>query len=166
MKNRKSSNFKIHIAFVSLIILLLSGCQVMKGVSAVKSKKVKPHYYTYEAKSIIFTPLVHFGQKEFYANLKDSLIDWKINGYTIFYEQVGSGQSYLGLDSIEYDRLLRNFRRMDGGNTGTPEDYAEDVQKVFKKAIPQPKYSDLGIDSTDVHADINLLQLVNQIEKK
>ena len=70
----------------------------------------------------------------------------------------------MGIDSISYDRLRRNFRRIDGGNSGTPEDYAEDLQKVFKKGIPQPKYPDLGIDSTDVHADINLLQLVDEYE--
>jgi len=164
MKNRKSSKFKIHVAFVSVIILLLSGCQIIQSLSAIKSKKVKPHYYTYEAKSIIFVPLVHIGQKEFYASLKDSIIAWKNNNYTIFYKQVGSGQAYLGLDSISYDRLRRRFRRIDGGTTGTPEDYVEEAQKVFKEVIAQPIYSDLGIDSTDVHADINLLQLVEQYE--
>jgi len=37
-----------------------------KSVGSMLTKKVKLHYYTYKDKSIIFTPLVHFGQKEFY----------------------------------------------------------------------------------------------------
>jgi hypothetical protein len=89
----------------------------------------------------------------------------KKNGYTIFYEQIGSGQIYLGLDSIAYDRLRRNFRRIDGGNAGTAEDYEAEAQKVFKKGIGQPGYADLGIDSTDINADITLLEMVNKIEE-
>ncbi len=129
------------------------------------AKKVKPQNVTFEDKSVIFTPLVHFGQKEFYDHLRDSIVHWKIDGYTVFYEQIGSGQSYLGLDSISYDRLRRKFRRIDGGNAGTAEDYEEDLQKVFKNGIAQPEYTDLGIDSTDIHADVTLLDLVNKAEE-
>ncbi len=162
MFNCSTSNFRLQI-LLPCCILLLSGCSLTKAVGYMLSKKVKSRYYTYEDKSIVFTPLVHFGQKEFYARLKDSIVDWKNDGYTIFYEQVGGGQDYLGLDSISYDRLLRKLRRIDGGVSGTREDYAV-LQEVFKNGIPQPEYEDLGIDSTDVNADINLLQLVNQYE--
>jgi hypothetical protein len=160
----KKISFRKHVISALLIMLLLSGCQIVQGLSATMSKKVKPHYYSYEDKSIIFTPLVHFGRKEFYANLKDSIVSWKKNDYTIFYEQIGSGQTFLGLDSVSFDRLRRKFRHIDGGNVGSAEDYEKELQEVFKKGIAQPKYEDLGIDSTDVHADITFTDLVAQLE--
>jgi acyl carrier protein len=153
-----------HTTLLLLIIILLTGCQVSKGLSAVMNKKVKTHHYTYEDKSIIFTPLVHFGQKEFYTSLRDSIIAWKKNDYTIYYEQITSGQAHLGLDSLSYDSLRRKFRRIDGGNVGTAEDYEEELQEVFKKGVAQPKYEDLGIDSTDIHADATFFDLVDQLE--
>jgi len=147
------------------MILLVSGCRITKGVRAMMSKKVKSKHLTFEDKSIIFTPLVHFGQKEFYNNLKDSISVWKDDGYIIFYEQIISGQFFLGLDSVSYDRLRRKFRRIDGGESGTAEEYAETLQEVFKNGIAQPKYIELGIDSSDINADITLLGLVNKVEE-
>jgi hypothetical protein len=70
----------------------------------------------------------------------------------------------LGLDSLSYDSLRRKFRRIDGGNVGTAEDYEEELQEVFKKGVAQPKYEDLGIDSSDVHADVTFFDLVDQLE--
>lgn len=162
--NAISSSFIVQLAFVCVIILL-SGCQFIRGVQAIKSKKVKPEHIDCQSKSIIFTPLVHFGQKEFYRSLKDSIVDWKRDGYTIFYEHVTSGQAELGLDSIAYDRLRRKFRKIDGGNAGTPADYETELQGIFKNGIAQPEYADLGMDSTDIHADVTLLELVNKIEE-
>lgn len=165
MKKNNISRFKLQSSLVISIILLLSGCQVSKGLGAIMNKKVKPQYYTFKDKSIIFTPFVHFGQKEFYGSLKDSIVNWKKEGYTVFYEQVTSGQEHLGLDSISYDRLNRKYRRINGENSSTAEDYEEELQTVFKKGIAQPKYIDLGIDSMDISADITFLDLVNKIEE-
>jgi hypothetical protein len=164
MKKNKHLNCILQIALFLFITTILSSCNVSKGVSAIMNKDVKPQYYSFKDKTIIFTPLTHFGQKEYYESLKDSLIHWKKSGYTIFYEKIGSGQINLGLDSIAYDRLQRSFRRIDGGTAGTSEDYEAEVQKVFKNGIGQPDYADLGIDSNDINADITLLELVNKIE--
>jgi hypothetical protein len=165
MKKNKHLNCILQLALFLFIISLLSSCKITKGVSAIVNKDVKPQYYSYKDKTVIFTPLTHFGQKEYYESLKDSLIHWKKNGFTVFYEKISSGRINLGLDIIAYDRLLRSFRRIDGGNSGTSEDYEAEVQKVFKNGIGQPDYADLGIDSTDIHADITLLELVNKIEE-
>ncbi len=165
MKTSESPGFRTLITLIPFLILLSPGCQLTRGHHAVLSKKVNPHYFTYEDKSIIFIPFIHFGQKEFYDNLRDSIIDWKKDGYTIFYEQVTSGQVHLGLDSTSYDRLIRKFRRINRDGVGTAEDYEAEAQQVFKKGIAQPDYIDLGIDSTDIHADITFLELVNKIEE-
>ena len=46
MQKSKLSNFKLQIALTFSIVLLLSGCQISRGLRAVMSKKVKPQYYT------------------------------------------------------------------------------------------------------------------------
>jgi len=66
--------------------------------------------------------------------------------------------------SISHDILNRKWRRITGGEKMTREGYAE-LSDVFKDAIVQPENEDLGIDSTDFNADINLLDLVNKFEE-
>jgi hypothetical protein len=161
--DRKSSFIKHQLFLVILILVLLSGCGVIKSLSALKSKKVKPQYTSYQDKSLIFVPLTHFGQKEFYAKLKDSIIHWKNNDYTIFYEQIISDPSLMGLDDSGNDTLNRKWRKIVGGEKMTREGY-EELTEVFKNGMVQPEYEDLGIDSTDVNADITMFQLVQKFE--
>jgi len=164
MYKNRFSNSHLQIIFTFSIITLLSGCGLVKGVRAIKNKKVKPQYYTFEDKSIIFTPLTHFGQKEFYDHLKDSIVHWKNNGYTIFYEGVKREPSSMNLDSISVDNLMRKWRKIVGGEQLTREGYAE-LSEVFKKGIVQPENEELGMDSTDINADITLLDLVSKFEE-
>ncbi len=164
MINIKKLNLKILISVLSFTLVLTS-CGIMK-VRFIFKKKINPSYYTYQDKSIIFVPLMHFGQKEFYTDLKSSLKKWKNEGYTVFYEIIRTEQSYLGLDSISHDNYRRKIRRALGGNN-TADYYAKTMQEVsiFKNAIAQPKYSDLGLDSTDVNTDITMVNLINKIEE-
>ncbi len=158
-----TSNFRIQVILAVIISILFSSCGLVKSLRAMKNKKVKPQHYTFEDKSIIFTPLTHFGQKEFYANLTDSLVQWKIKGYTVFYEGIKHKASDMGVDSITADNTMRKWRKIVGGEGATREDYAE-LSEVFKKGIAQPENKDLGIDDTDINADITLLDLVSKYE--
>ncbi len=146
------------------IVMLLASCSLFKALRAIKNKDVKPHYYMFHDKSIIFTPLTHFGQNEYYNSLKDSLIHWKENGYTIFYEQIISDPKAMNLDSISVDGLRRKWRKIVGGEQMTREGYSE-FSEVFKNGVAQPEYVDLGIDSADFNADITLADLVNKFEE-
>ncbi len=165
MINIKKLNIKILISVLSFS-LALTNCANIKGIHSIFKKNISPSYYTYQDKSIILVPLVHVGQKEFYVNLKNTIKNWKNEGYTVFYEIIESKQSYLGLDSIAYDISRRKTRRILGGNS-TAKSYEETLQDVslFKNAIAQPKYSDLGVDSTDVNADITMIDLINKVEE-
>ena len=69
----------------------------------------------------------------------------------------------MNVDSVTADRLMRKWRKITGGVGATREDYAE-LSDVFKNAIVQPENEELGIDSTDVNADITLLDLVSKYE--
>ncbi len=155
---------KLQLTLVFFIVLLLSGCGLVKGLRAIKNEDVQPQYYAFKDKTIIFTPLTHFGQKVYYDSLRDSIVHWKHAGYIIFYEQIETDQSLLMLDSISYDELNRKWRKIAGGEKMTREGYAE-LSDVFKDAIVQPENEDLGIDSTDLNADITLLDLVNKFEE-
>ncbi len=163
MKNTKLLGIKFQIIFILGIIILYSGCGLTKGLRAIKNKDVKPEYYNFNAKSIIFTPLAHFSQVEYYESLKDSIISWKKNGYIIFYEGIIHTATEMIVDSIVADRTMRKWRKITGGVGATREDHAE-LSDVFKNAIVQPEDEDLGIDSTDVNADITLLDLVSKYE--
>jgi len=41
----------------------------------------------------------------------------------------------------------------------------EELSEVFKNGIVQPENEDIGIDSTDINADITLLDLVHRFEE-
>ena len=163
MNKNNFSNLTSQITIALCIIILLSGCGLTKGLQAIKNKDVKPQYYEFEDKSIIFTPLTHFGQKEYYNSLRDSIIHWKKNDYTIFYEGIIHKATEMNVDSVTADRLMRKWRKITGGVGATREDYAE-LGDVFKNAIVQPENEELGIDSTDVNADITLQDLVGKYE--
>lgn len=164
MKRSKLSSSAFQIAFIFGVIILLSGCGLTKGLLAIKNKDLKPQYYTFNEKSIIFAPLAHFSQVEYYDNLKDSIVSWKKNDYTIFYEGIIHKASEMKTDSITADISLRKWRKITRGIGATREDYAE-LSDVFKNAIVQPEYDELGIDSTDINADITLLDLVSKYEE-
>jgi len=125
---------KLQLILAFFIVILLSGCGLVKGLRAIKNEDVQPQYYLFKEKTIIFTPLTHFGQKKYYDSLRDSIVHWKNEGFIIFYEQIETDQSLLMLDSISYDILNRKWRRITGGEKMTREGYAE-LSDVFKDAI-------------------------------
>lgn len=130
-----STKFRLQVVLIFSTLVLLSSCGVVKALRALINKKVKPQYYTYEDKSIIFTPLTHFGQKEFYANLTDFLVQWKRKGYTVFYEGIQHKASDMGVDSLTADIAMRKWRKILGGEGATREDYAE-LRRCSKRGLP------------------------------
>ena len=87
----------------------------------------------------------------------------KNNNYTIFYEGIINEADEMNVDSITADRSMRKWRKITRGVGATREDYAE-LNEVFKNAIVQPEDEEMGIDSTDVNADITLIELVSKFE--
>jgi hypothetical protein len=159
--------YKLIFVLVILNLILAHSCSIFKSVRTIYNENIKPQYFSFENKSIIFTPLAHFGQKQYYSNLKDSLTEWKKHGYIIFYEGISHSPKDMGVDSIQADIALRKWRRMLDGDGATREDYADlSNVKFFKNAVAQPEYINLGIDSSDFNADITLISIVEQFEKR
>ncbi len=163
MNQSNFSNFNLKLVLIFSILIILSGCGLVKALRSMNVKDVKPQYFTFKNRSVIFTPLTHFGQKEFYEKLKDSIVHWKNNDYVIFYEGIKHKALDMGVDSITADMTMRKWRKITGGVGASREDYAE-LSDVFKNRIVQPENEELGIDSTDISADITLIDLVGKFE--
>jgi len=146
-------------------LILLTGCAFLKGLNAIYNKDVKPKHITYKEKSVILTPLTHFGQAEYYDSLKDSIVHWKKLGYVIFYEGVMLNPAKMEVDSTTADVTIRKWRKINGGIGITSEDYVKALNGVFKNKMAQPEYKELGIDSADFRTDITLVVLVSELEK-
>jgi len=145
------------------ILVLLSSCKIGRIVSNLKgmnNTEVKAEKYTYGDKSIIFVPITHFGEKIFYSSLRDSIINWKTNDYTIFYEQI----IYPLEDSSKLLEAKLKWRKIKGGKGNSRKDY-DSLTEFFKNKIVQPEYEKLGIDSTDINADVTRIELVNKYEE-
>lgn len=152
-------NKTISIIIICFTITLISGCSRIKAIAKLYNKNVESQEYFYGDKSIIFVPLIHFGQRTFYNSLTDSIKKWKSDGYTIFYEQIISK----GIDSTKLNLCKLKWRKINGSYSNTREDYAK-LEEVFKNKIVQPEYSQLGIDSTDVNADVRFDELIDKYE--
>ena len=129
------------------------------------SEKVKSSHYTYKDKDIIFAPLVHFGQKKFYENLKDSITVWKKKNYIVFYEEIDMANlDKMNIDSTELEILNLKFRRISNG-LPTREQYAKTMSNVVSDGVSQPEYEDLGIDSTDINQDVSVKDIITKTEQ-
>ncbi|MCX7638745.1 MAG: hypothetical protein N2044_12950, partial [Cyclobacteriaceae bacterium] len=96
--------------------------------------------------------------KEFYENVKNTVIDKKNSGYVVYYELVSTN---LTTDPLLKDTIRRKARKLKGFSGSYKENASS---SVFDKYIQQPSYFELGIDSTDKRADVNYLQLIEQWE--
>jgi len=161
----KTSNKGLQLFYIIVTLLLLQSCQITKGARAMFSEKVKSEHFEYKDKTIIFAPLAHFGKKVYYTTLTDSIKTWKNSDYIIYYEGIIFKADEMGVDTATADTLINQFRRMMKGDIPTRDYYSElsDV-KILKNHIEHPANEDLGMDSTDVNADVTLRDLVYKYE--
>lgn len=143
--------------------IIIFSCTAIIEYNLINNTKVEPTRVMLKDKSILLTPIVHFGQKEFFDNLTDSIVTWKGMGYIVFFEEMNIGPHERDVPVEEYTIIFRKFRKMMGG-TPTRDHYAE-LQKDFPDAITQPLYSELGVDSLDFNADVTIKEFVDEYER-
>ncbi len=151
------------ITLISVLFIFVSSCTVFKTIHYIKNEDVKTTHYQYGEKEIIFVPMVHFGQEKFYDGVRDSIIEWKKQGFTVYYEEIITDTNVMHIDSAQLNILGLKIRRM-MGQMPTREEYAKELSGIFKSGVPQPDNNDMGIDSTDLNADITLKDLIGQAE--
>ena len=156
----KTNRFLLALCLTSALIF---SCNSIKEVSMIYNTEVKPTQVMLQDKSILLTPIVHFGQQEFYDNLRDSVVAWKGKGYTVFYEELNIGPHERDVPVEEYEVIFRKFRKMTGGSP-TREQYVE-LEETFEGGVSQPSYEFLGVDSTDFNADVTIKEFVEEYER-
>lgn len=142
-----------------IIVITITSCQFVSILREVKRTHVKSYSYKFEDREIIFVPMHHLGWPEFYDDVHRVVNEKKSLGYRVYYEGVSKEFTQ---DSILTDIVLRKTRKI----TGPLLDYTNMKRIGFlKKYTQQPAYSELGISSDDLRADVNFLQLVNEWER-
>jgi hypothetical protein len=140
-------------------------CTPIRSISYLNKKQIKPIYVSYADKSLIFVPIVHVGKASFYNSLKDSLIKWKSDNYTVYYEQIISDMDRMKVDSTSYILIKRKARKIIDLSNFSREGYEENAKRVFKNKVVQPEYTKLGVTESDLNADITLEELVSEYER-
>ena len=144
---------------ISIVLSIFSSCKIIHSLTELNKTNAKIYSYKTGNKEIRFIPMHHLGKKEFYDNVKKLVTDHKNKGYVVYYELISTDFTK---DSLLKDSIRRKVRKLKGFS-GSYKDNANG--SYFKKYIQQPTYTSLGTDSTDLRADVNYLQLINQWEK-
>lgn len=144
--------------FITVLISTLTSCKVVHSLIEINRKKANVYSYRMDGKEIKFVPMHHLGKKEFFDDVKNIVTTNKNNGFKVYFELVSSDFT---TDSLLKDTIRRKARKLKGFS-GTYKEVAEDT--YFKKYIQQPSYTELGTDDSDIRADVDYLQLINQWE--
>lgn len=142
------------------IILAFQSCKIVNGLIELNRKNAKIRSYNLGKKEIIFLGMHHMGKKEFYDDVTRIIKEYKSKGYVVYYELISTDFTK---DNKLKDTIHRKVRKLKGFS-GTYKDNAPN--SFAEKYISQPKYTDLGADSTDIRADVNYLELINEWEKQ
>ena len=144
---------------ITVLISTLSSCKIAHSLIELNKKNAKVYSYKMGDKEIEFVPMHHLGKKAFYDDIKNIVTTYKNNGYKVYYELISTDFT---TDSLLKDTIRRKVRKLKGFN-GT---YKENAQgSFFKKYVQQPTYAEMRTTDSDIRADVNYLQLINQWEK-
>jgi len=144
----------------TIIVLLFQSCKMVSSLIELNRKNAKVYSYNLAEKDIKFIPMHHLGKKEFYDDVTKKVKEYKNKGYTVYYELISTNFTN---DSLLRNEIRRKVRKLKG-YSGTYKENAEG--SLFKKYIQQPTYPELGTDSTDIRADLNYLEIINEWEKQ
>jgi len=165
--DKLNTNFKITILIAMAIVssCFLDSCKLVSAFVLMHRKNPKESKIVTGEKEIHFIPIVHYGQKVFYARLKDKVVNYKKEGFTVYYEQTINRFEKLNVSREQYDTIKRKYRKMTGGQGHSRQDYQGGLGSVFKRMCVQPLYDSLGIAATDVNADVTSIQMENEYER-
>ncbi|MHB8260496.1 MAG: hypothetical protein ACYDCN_03530 [Bacteroidia bacterium] len=159
MQDQKENIILKLLLFVSAVFLF-SSCGIIQGIWELHKKKAKVYSYHVADKEIKFIAMHHLGKKQFYDDVKNKIALLKKDGYVVYYELITSD---VKLDSLQKDTLKKKYRKLKGFG-GTYQEVSRNT--LLQKYMQQPNYPDLGTTDTDLRADINKLQFINEWEKQ
>ena len=153
------------------ICLIHHSCKVVKGFSAMNQEKVKINTFTNGTKEVKFLNNHHVGKQLYYGLIEDIVIKYKAEGYVVFFEAISITEL---TDSIAIDTEKRKMRKMIGFDAG-PKGYGAILEELdtlgvsvisryVSKLMVQPPYKNMGVDSTDINADVTRTEMINAYE--
>lgn len=149
----------IRLFFVLSFLFSLNSCKLIESLTELNKTTPKIHELKEWDKDILFLPMHHMGKPEFYDKVKEIVKNKKKDDFRVYYELVST--DFTDDDSLRNE--IRRKARKIKGFSGTYKDNASG--SYFSKYIQQPSYADLGIDSMDVWADVDYLQLITYWEE-
>jgi hypothetical protein len=173
---------------IGLLSVFFQACKPYDVLKKMNSEDAKLEWWgNSEGKSVGFISMVHAGQAQFYKNVHDSIIEYKRNGYTVFYESVKLKEEIVPLlpvnevsiyfkypevkirnvDTLTKLVYLLKLRRMVGMIPDSAS-YSTLIDRIplVHGAIMQPSWTVLGVTNSDVNADIGFDQIVNRFQEK
>lgn len=141
------------------LLFMFTSCKLVRSIVEINKKSAKIYQYKSGDREIKFIPMHHLGKQCFYDDVKRDIIDQKNKGYVVYYELISTNFTK---DSLLKDTIRRKVRKLKGFS-GTYKENAEGTP--FKKHIQQPAYKELGVEDTDLRADVDYLELIHQWEK-
>ncbi|MGM0635930.1 MAG: hypothetical protein ACQESK_07670 [Bacteroidota bacterium] len=155
---------------VFFIVFNITSCNRILFNFLINDKvKAYEYYNEKEDAAIIAFAMAHINTPEYYQQIKDSVLNLKDAGYTLYYEGVGLDK---GTDSLTIDTLVRKFRKVTGFHVFSEGAYLDPDNKTipayFKKEkfISQTPFN-TGVDTTqDIRADLTLNQLIKSYEER
>jgi lipoprotein len=144
--------------------LLLGGCSSSFISFKEKNPFKKAVVFTKNDKEIIYIPMIHLGQPEFYGQIKQFVTQKRNEGYKIYYEKLTYGTS----DSLVQDTLLLKARKITGyyfKGIYTDKNNATSPFRDKYEQFTRQTEENTGIDiEKDFRVDLNMRQLIAQIE--
>jgi hypothetical protein len=154
----------LSLALSLVFIMLLPSCKIVKGLRYMNKKHVSVYDLKTPGKTVKMIPIMHFGTNAFFDDLKEKVLKYKRDGFVVYYEQMKARREQFSLSDGEYATLRRKYRYVSNG--GASRKNYDELKTAFKNKRSQPLYKDLGITASDVNADINISDLVNEYEQR
>ncbi len=158
--------------FIGLLFLtLFTGCARI-ALNIITDKDIDEHVTQMEhkdlGKSVVFLPIVHIGEPEYYDGIRYMIDSLRASGYVTYYESIRADTTRTNRQ--ELDTLIRKVRKItrvniDGGYVNENNKSLPRVLRKSNKWMMQD-YEYLGVNDSlgDKRVDYDIAELMDSVE--
>ena len=174
-----------HLLIFIFVTVTFTACTTVQGLKKMKSKNVTYEEWGIESKTVVFIPMAHLANPDFYNSVKNLVKKKKEEGFIVYYELTRMNE----IDDTSKQKLLKKsyikyYRGHDHIDSISQMIYKKKMAKflgffpdsnVYRRLIPdkgffkgmisQPNYKQLGLDDFDKHADVRINKLIDKYEE-
>src|SRR5687768_8898626 len=169
-----------------MITVAITACSTLQMVNKMKSKRAAVSEWSIEGKTVLFIPMIHIANPDFYRSVRKIIESKKAEGFIVYYEGTKMKeidetlkvqllakpylQYYRGslhIDSVcqaVYKKKLNKFI----GFVPDSAAYQRYIPETgfFAGMVVQPSSKELGLDHHDKNVDVGNNQLVDKYEEQ